>query len=60
MIEGIVKAFKDNIEHVDWVDKDTVEAVEEKVQPSFTTLMELIQLALYSSWFALCHASVSS
>lgn len=31
MMQGIIKAFKDNIEHVDWVDKDTVTAVEEKV-----------------------------
>ena len=32
MMEGIIRAFKDRVSGVGWIDKQTVEAVREKVR----------------------------
>ena len=32
MMEGIIRAFKDRVSGVGWIDKQTVEAVKEKVR----------------------------
>ena len=37
MMQGIIRAFKDRVSGVGWIDKQTVEAVREKVLGSLMT-----------------------